>query len=655
MKKFLRILLALLLAAACTSVQAEQASLQFDPGAAAGPISPLLYGLFFEDINHAADGGLYAELLQNRSFEYRSFPDPKPYDAFTGWIFNHRMAARGSVSLGTEKPLNGNNPRYMRIRVDSGNYKVVNTGYPDRVGQAGIHLKEGLHYQGFVYLRSLDFEGEVRVRLETHAGEALSDSQLLSPTGQWEKHAYTFTAKRSEAAVLAFTFSGRGSVDMDMATLFPGDAYGAHWPNGGLRADLVSALKELRPRFIRFPGGCVTEGSYTPENIYRWKDTIGPIEARRENENTWGYMQSYGLGFHEYFQLCEDLDAEPLPVVSAAMVCQVRGSRDTPLIGDALKDYIQDVLDLVEYAKGPISSTYGRLRAQNGHPEPFRLNYLAIGNENWGSEYFYRYGQIRAAVKERYPEVTCIVAAGPLAEGELIDASWATIRQHFPEDLVDEHYYMPSQWFLQNTHRYDSYPRGGNPVFLGEYAAHEPASGGRRPNNLFSALAEAAYMTGLERNADVVQLSCYAPLLAREGRAQWSPNLIWFNQDSVLKSPNYHVQQMFAATLGQEVLKSSLQGEGLYHVVTRDGQRAYVKIVNPQDRDITLNIQADGLADGQAQVTSLSGQPRQVNTFARPDALKPAEDQLALTAGAGVLYVPAWSVCIIDIPLKTEK
>lgn len=655
MKKTLSMVLALLFLALSANAHGERmATLCFNVEETTVPMSPMLYGLFFEDINYAADGGLYAELLQNRSFEYRSFPDQQPYDAFTGWIFNHKMAGRGSVSVGTKAPLNDNNPRYMRVMVDKEPYKAVNTGYPDRIGQAGIFLKAGLTYQGFIYLRSLDYSGQVSVRLETLSGEALSETTLLSPQKQWEKHPYTLTALRGEKAVLAFTLLGTGTLDMDMATLFPGDAYGAHWPNGGLRADLVLALADLRPRFIRFPGGCVAEGSYTPENIYRWKDTIGPIEARRENENTWGGMQSYGLGFHEYFQLCEDLGAQPLPVVSAAMVCQVRDSRDLPLYGEALQDYIQDILDLIAYAKGPVDSPYGRLRAENGHPEPFSLNYLAIGNENWGSEYFYRYGQIAAAVKEHYPDIQLVVAAGPVAEGDLIEGSWATIKQRFPGDLVDEHYYMPTQWFLDNAHRYDSYSREHNPVFLGEYAAHEPVTGGRRPNNLRAALAEAAYLCGLERNADLVLLSCYAPLLAREGRQHWSPNLIWFNQSSVLKTPSYYVQQLFSATLGQEVLSSSLTGEGLHHVVTRGEDVVYVKIVNSRETGVSLSMEGVGVPDGQAAVTSLSGQPHQVNSFVKPDTLSPRKGSLTFTSGNASLTLPPWSVYIIEIPLQTQ-
>ena len=648
-KRIMMIALSFLLMSSAVA-SAETLVLSADANQQVKPMSPLLYGLFFEDINYAADGGLYAELLQNRSFEYRSFPDPKAFDAFTGWVFNDRMAAKGSAELLDEGPLHENNPHFMRLTVRSGAYRAINAGYPRRPGQAGIPLKEGLAYHGSIWLRSQGYKGPVSVQLFSRAGEALSEPASLNPGEGWAKHTFALQAAKSEPAVLAFTFPGTGILDLDMATLFPADAYGADWPNGGLRADLVDALRRLQPRFIRFPGGCVAEGSYTPDNIYRWKDTIGPIEQRKENENTWGYMQSYGLGFHEYFQLCEDLGAEPLPVVSAAMVCQVRGSRDLPLMGQGLEDYIQDVLDLIEYANGPAGSPWGKKRSENGHTEPFGLKFLAIGNENWGSEYFYRYGLISSAVKAAYPDITCIIAAGPLAEGDLFQDSWTAIRRQYPSELVDEHYYMPSDWFLSNTRRYDSYPRGGNTVFLGEYAAHEPVQGGRRPNNLYSALAEAAYLTGIERNADLVTLACYAPLLAREGKQQWTPNLIWFDLDSVVKTPNYHVQQMFSSTLGTHVLDSTLAGEGLFHVVTRNEKEIQIKLVNPGEETIAMNLSVLGLTDTQGSVTCLSGQPGQTNSFQNPDTLVPVQSAIKLTDGTAAITILPWSATVITLP-----
>lgn len=648
-KSLLLVVLAFLLGSA---VPGQAGELRVDLEQPLKQMSPLLYGLFFEDINLAADGGLYACLLRNRSFEHRSFPDAKPFDAYTGWVFNDRMMAKGSVSLGTDLPLNENNLRYMRVKVASGAYRVVNEGYARRPGQAGITLKKSLDYHGFIHLRNMGFDGQISVRLQSRGGQDMSETVLLEAKNNWTKQEFSLTAREGGLAILVFTFEGTGELDLDMAALFPGDAYGADWQNGGLRADLVEALKELQPRFIRFPGGCVAEGSYHLSNIYRWKDTIGPIEERRENENTWGGMQSYGLGFHEYFQLCEDLGAQPVPVVSAAMLCQVRGSKGLPLMGQGLQDYIQDVLDLVAYAREPADGPWGSKRAANGHKEPFELNFLAIGNENWGSEYFYRYGLIARAVKERYSDITCIVAAGPVAEGDLIRDSWAAIRRQYPQDVVDEHYYMPSEWFLRNTTRYDNYPRTGNPVFLGEYAAHEPAQGGKRPNNLKAALAEAAYLVGIERNSDLVRMACYAPLLAREGFDHWTPNLVWFNEDSVLKTPSFYVQQMFSSTLGEQVLFSATDAEGLYQVVTRDQDTLYLKLVNPNETPLDINLRVDGLTEAEGTLCRLSGQLAQTNTFANPQQIVPQTEAFSLREGGAPLRLPAYSLTILKLPIK---
>lgn len=629
----------------------RSATLTADAGQTVSVMSQTLYGLFFEDINHAADGGLYAELLGNRSFENRSFPEGRQYDAYAGWMFNYRMAGTGKAIRMTGNPLHANNPVYMRLEISSGTYQAVNFGYPISPGKAGIPLDEGLRYKGSVFLRGQGFKGEITAVLTDVSGRPLSNRAQLRFSEEWGKQTFELTASETADAVLCFTFSGTGALDMDMASLIPANAYGADWQNGGLRADLVQAMIALQPRFIRFPGGCVAEGSYYRSNIYRWKDTIGPVEERKENENTWGYMQSYGLGFHEYFQLCEDLDAKPLPVVSAALVCQVRGSRDIPVIGEELKSYIQDVLDLVEYANGSADTVWGAKRAQNGHPEPFGLEYLAIGNENWGSDYFYRYKVISEAVKESWPDITCIVASGPVAEGPLIEDSWAAIRRQFAHELVDEHYYMDSGWFMKNTHRYDAYSREGNSVFLGEYAAHEPVRGGRRPNNLFSALCEAAYLTGIERNSDIVRMSCYAPLMAREGMQQWTPDLIWFDARTVLLTPNYYVQKMFASTLGEEVVESQLDAQGLFHVVTRTRDTLYIKLVNPGQDEMPIIINIKGLQDAQGTALLLTGTPGQVNTFQNPDALRPVESACRIKGGRLESTLPAWSVTIYSFPI----
>ena len=437
---------------------------------------------------------------------------------------------------------------------------------------------------------------------------------------------------------------------MDMASLLPRDCFGAEWPGGGLRTDLVQTLMDLQPRFLRFPGGCVAEGSYYRSNFYNWKDTVGPVEQRKENFNTWGYMQSYGIGFFEYFCLAEALGAEPLPVVHAGLLCQARDVKEAPLTLEETRAYAQDILDLIEFATGDASTVWGGLRADMGHPEPFKLNYLAIGNENWDNIYFDRYAILSEIVKEAYPEITCIVAAGPVAEGALINNSWRNIRARFADDLVDEHYYMESQWFLNHGDRYDSYPRTTQ-VFLGEFAAHEPVTSGKRPNNLYSALCEAAYMTSLERNSDVVRMACYAPLLAREGMFQWTPDLIWFNEKDVLLTPNYYVQQMFSASLGDQVVASTAEGSSLYHVVTRTEDEMQVKVVTlcEEEQELTMNLA--GVPDGTGHVVQMTGNRKHQNSFANPDRIKPVESTCEIALGQAKVTLPANSVTIFTFPL----
>jgi len=427
---------------------------------------------------------------------------------------------------------------------------------------------------------------------------------------------------------------------------------GSEWPGGGLRSDLVQALMELHPRFLRFPGGCVAEGSYYRANFYNWKDTVGPVEQRRENFNTWGYMQSYGLGFFEYFCLAEALGAQPLPVVHAGMLCQARDIFESPLTMAETREYAQDILDLIEFATGDVTTTWGALRAEMGHPEPFQLNYLAIGNENWGNAYFDRYAVLSEAVKAVYPEIKLIVAAGPVAEGALPQDSWRTIRRRFPGDMVDEHYYMDSEWFLEHTHRYDSYPRTTE-VFLGEYAAHEPATGNRRPNNLYSALCEAAYLTGIERNSDLVKMACYAPLMARDGMYQWSPDLIWFNERDVLLTPNYYVQQMFAQTLGDFVVDSRLETENdrLYHIVTRTEEKLYVKIVNVSENMEEIRLSLANVPDSTAKFMRLAGEKKATNSFSR-ERVCPEEGECPVAGGEATLQLPAYSLTILTFQLK---
>lgn len=650
MRKFIALFLALMLP--CV---ASASTLTADAAKTTVEMSDTLYGLFFEDINYGADGGLYAELLQNRSFEYEDILNPRTTDHYNGWAFNMSAGAAGTATVQTDDPLNGNNPTYMRVSCTKGDYRFANLGYQSTTFAGGIPVEEGKSYRCFVWMRNAgDFDGQVEIALTKRTGKSIAVPKRFTLTDEWQKYELTFKSSYTEDAVLSFILHGTGSIDIDMASLIPADAYGADWPNGGLRADLVQALKDLHPSFLRFPGGCVTEGSYYRSNFYDWKDTVGPIEQRKENFNTWGYMQSYGLGYFEYFMLAEAIGAEPLPVVHSGLLCQARDVKEAPLTIEETKAYAQDLLDLIEFANGGTDTTWGALRAEMGHPEPFNLKYLGIGNENWDQVYWDRFDILYHAVKEAYPEMEIVSSAGPVAEGALPDNAWRTIRAKYPDTIVDEHYYMGGDWFLSNVDRYDSYPRTTR-VFVGEYAAHEAAqANGRRPNNLYSALCEAAYMTGLERNSDVVVMASYAPLMARDGMQQWTPDMIWFNAREVLLTPNYHVQAMFAATVGDQVVESRYDGVNqlIYHVVTRTEDKLYVKLVNVSSYadDMTLNLA--NVPDGTAAFTRLTGEKNAINTFQQKERVAPITGEAAIADGTLTMELPAYSVTILTFDLK---
>ena len=650
LRRLLALLLALMLPAAGSA-----ATLTADAAVTTVEMSDTLYGLFFEDINYGADGGLYAELLQNRSFEYEDILSPKTTDHYTGWGFNLAAGATGTATVQTENPLNENNPTYMRVACTKGEYRFANLGYQSSTFAGGIPVEAGKTYRCFVYMRNAgDFDGQVEIALTKRTGKSLAVPKRFTLTDEWQKYEVTFTSSYTEDAVLSFILHGTGAVDFDMASLIPADAYGADWPNGGLRADLVQALADLNPSFLRFPGGCITEGSYYRDNFYNWKDTVGPIEERKENFNTWGYMQSYGLGYYEYFMLAEAIGAEPLPVVHSGLLCQMRDVMDAPLTLEETREYAQDILDLIEFANGDVTTEWGALRAEMGHPEPFNLKYIGIGNENLDKVYWDRFDILYNAVKAVYPDIIIVSSAGPWAEGDTPRNAWNLIRQKYADTIVDEHYYMSGEWFLDNVDRYDSYPRGTQ-VFVGEYAAHEETlPNGRRPNNLYSALCEAAYMTGLERNSDVVAMASYAPLLARDGMQQWTPNLIWYNAKEVLLTPNYYVQQMFAQTLGDQVVQSTLDSRNklIYHVVTRTDKRLYVKLVNASEYDDEMTLNLAGVPDGLATFTRLTGDKDAVNSFTNKENVAPTKDRVTLEDSTLTMTLPAYSVTILTFKLN---
>ncbi len=610
-------------------------------------VSPTLYGIFLEDINCAVDGGLYAELVQNRSFENTNLWNPQHADHWEAW---HISARDNAVAvLGTEEPLHENNPTYLHVEVQKdGLLRISNQGFGGNLLRGGISVRQGSPYDLSLWVRG-DEAISLEIALTDVAGSLLcADTVKVSPGRTWSQVQGVLTATDTAGAVLSVAVSGEGSLDLDMVSLMPAERFGKEWPGGGMRSDLVEMLRELHPRFLRFPGGCVVEGTYVRENVWDWKKSIGPVETRRSIPNTWGGMQTMGVGFYEYFCLAEELGALPVPVVHAGVLCQARDVKDPPLTLQETEAYAQDILDLIAFARDGAQTEWGSLRASMGHPEPFDLRMVAIGNENWGPAYFGRYEILSRAVKAIYPDITCIVAAGPVAEGPLFQESWRSIRQSFAGDMVDEHFYMDSDWFPAHARRYDNYPRKTQ-VFLGEYAAHEPVQGSRRPGNLYAALCEAAFMTGLERNSDVVVMSCYAPLLAREGEVDWTPDLIWFNDVQVFGTPSYYVQQLFSRTLGDKLVKSECEGS-LFHVVTRTEREVQIKVVNLLGKSVSLTVEIPGIGETEAQGSLLTGERKHVNSFAKPDKVVPQTITVSLKDGAGEIELPPSSLLVLQVP-----
>lgn len=617
----------------------------------AKPISPDLFGIFFEDLNYAADGGLYAELVQNRSFEYGPLDKPE-WNNLTAWSVVKENDGDGRVSVRSNYSLHPNNPHYVSVFVAKGQVGLRNEGFD------GIVLRKGETYDFSVFTRSLAGKpGPLTVRLEDKSGTILASTTLPAATEDWGKQTATLvpTADTAEGRLVVLA-SGHGSTGLDMVSLFPRKTFRGR-PNG-LRPDLAQAIADLQPKFIRFPGGCIVHGGWLGTRaFYDWKKTVGPVETRRAQPNLWGYHQSAGIGYFEYFQFCEDIGAKPLPVVPAAVSCQNtdynwgRGQEAIPL--SEMKAYIQDVLDLVEYANGPASSKWGRLRAAAGHPKPFNLEYLAIGNEEAITPLFEeRFRMIHNAVKAKYPKLKLIGTVGPNPAGEDYENGWKFTRA---ERLayVDEHFYMAPNWFWENLNRYDTYKRTEAKIYAGEYAAHEP----NRDNTFRSALAEAALLTSLERNGDVVQLASYAPLLAKQNHTQWRPDMIYFDNQSVTLSANYHVQRLFMTNAGDLYLPTQVEApEGhLASSVVQDSKSGdvIVKIVSRSDQPIQAKLDLStlkGLAS-RGTLTRLIGQPMDQNRFGQPPMITPKTETVPVTAQL-TLDVPPNSLTVLRIATK---
>jgi alpha-L-arabinofuranosidase len=628
-------------------------TVSIDSGAQGKAISPDLVGIFFEDLSYAADGGLYAELVENRSFEYSAVEQPD-WNSLTGWQLVERDGGRGMMVIDTSVPLHPNNPHYLVLGVDDegGMVGLSNDGFD------GIVVRKGERYRLSVFARQLAYPaGTLTVRLETASGERLGEAKLPVLTTGWRQYHATIEATGSDDAARLVLLAGHpGRIGLDMISLFPAKTFKDR--QNGLRADLAQTIADLQPKFVRFPGGCLVHGDGL-DNFYRWKDTIGPVHERKAQRNIWRYHQTLGLGYYEYFLFCEDLGAEPLPVVPAAVSCQNSGASVTGRYGNGqqcvpmedMDAYIQDVLDLIEWANGPADSEWGAKRAAAGHPKPFGLKYLGVGNEDHITDGFeIRFRMIYEAVKARHPEITVIGTTGPATSGSDYERGWA-FATSLGLEVVDEHGYQSPAWFWENLERWDGYKRNGVKVYLGEYAAHDS----RRTTTLRSALAEAAYLTSMERNGDVVQFASYAPLLANLRHTSWNPNLIYFDNKEIYPTISYQVQKLFSHNAGDTWLSTQIDGLGQRErfaaSTVRDEETGdvIVKLVNGDGEAKSVHLQLSGAASlaVEAHVTVLADDnPDARNDQRNPDRVMPKK--ATMNIGPKVKYeAPAHSLTVI--------
>ncbi|WP_316783682.1 alpha-L-arabinofuranosidase C-terminal domain-containing protein [Pedobacter frigiditerrae] len=617
-----------------------------------------MWGVFFEDINFGADGGIYAELIKNRSFEFI-----KP---LMGWSIHRNRQKEGEVLVVNRKEVNEANPRYLQVQRQTDDFELINEGFK------GIGVKKGLRYD-FSMMYRQPIPGVKMVLLLKAANNKVIAQTTLTPlqTGNnWQKQSASITATETDPkAKFSIIFQGKGNIDLDMISLFPEDT----WKNRpqGLRADMVQMLADMKPGFIRFPGGCIVEGTDLA-NRYQWKNTIGPIESRKMLMNRWNvefahrpapdYYQSFGLGFFEYFQLAEDIGSDALPILNCGMACQFNTGEVAAL--DELDPYVQDALDLIEFANGDINTKWGKKRAELGHPKPFNLKMLGIGNENWGPQYLERLAIFTKAIKAKYPEIKLINSSGTGPEGdrfELLNTALRTANA----DFIDEHYYKPADWFLKNAGRYDSYPRNESKVFVGEYAVHADSKIiGSNRNNWESALAAAALMTGLERNADIVQMASYAPLFAHVDAWQWAPDMIWVDNLKVYGTPDYYVQKLFSTNKGTDVVsitndaKNIIGQDGLYAsaVTDKTTNELIIKIANTANQTQTIDLALDGKKKIKSKgfIDELENSNlNQLNSFDAPQAVGPKRIDISLKGKKLNLVLKPYSFNVIRIPFNS--
>lgn len=642
------------------TLYAQESVLQVDTRNIKAEIPETLFGIFYEDINFAGDGGLYAELVKNRSFEFYLPKTGWSEPGYNAYSFNVDGGSSSLLKYGTED----GNQTYLQVHIakDEG-YALINEGF------RGMGIKEGRTYRFSVM--AAPGKGAVQALIATlidDDGQDIGSVRIPITGSDWTAYEQVLTANQTaEKARLKLTFEGEGDLNIDMVSLFPTDTWKGR--KNGLRKDLVSLLYDMQPGFLRFPGGCIVEGR-TLAGRYQWKKTVGPVAERTAQINRWNtefshrptpdYFQSFGLGFFEYFELAEDLGAEPLPILGCGMACQFNTGELVAL--DQLDPYIQDALDLIEFANGLVSTPWGKLRAAMGHPEPFNLTYIGIGNEQWGPEYVERLELFNRAIREQYPEIKIVGSSGPFAEGDFFDYGWEKMRE-LGVDIVDEHYYKNPEWFLKNAHRYDDYPRTGPKVFAGEFAAQSiNTTHPENKNNWYTAMTEAAFITGLERNADLVNMISYAPLLAHADAWQWKPDLIWFNNLESYGTANYYVQKLFANHTGTHLLEITetdkpLTGEqGLYasSALDKNTGELIVKLVNTNTTEQAVSVAVTGnkLKSKGKLILLESTDPEAENSFEEPLKVVPREIAVKTTGNSLKLKLHPTSVSIFRLPLN---
>jgi len=637
-------------------------------------ISSDLFGLFFEDINYAADGGLYGELIQNRSFEY-SPTDNRQWHPLSFWEYITPGFSYGSFQVETNKPVHVNNPHYTVLTIEhigavpaktAGGAQQplpasITTGRPGvgikNPGFGNIVTKKKEQFSFSVFAKQLSVNPvDIYVSLQDKKGKLLAESKLIIDKKNWSRYTSTLTVNEDcDSTQMVLVATTKGKIALDVISLFPVSTF-KNRPNG-LRKDLAQLLADMKPAFIRFPGGCLAHGDGVG-NMYRWKNTIGPLEQRVEQKNLWGYHQTAGLGYYEYFQFCEDIGAKPLPVLPAAVSCQnsggtwrIGGTGQQALPMEEMKDYIQEVLDLVEWANGPVSSVWGAKRAAAGHPKPFNLKYIGIGNEDKITpEFEQRFTLIHNAVKAKYPGIELIGTSGPFHSGEDFDKGWK-LAKDLKVAVVDEHYYVQPEWLITNQYRYDTYNRSTGKVYLGEYASWG--------NKLYNAITEALFMTGLERNGDVVSMASYAPLFAKNNFTQWSTDMVFFDNSSYYLTPNYHVQKMFSINQGDYyvdgVIKknnadSLIAASCVYNSQSGD---IILKFVNAANGSRTMHVDLSGFKhfNPVANKTELSGSADAKNSFESKTFIEPRSAAVTVT-DKFEQTIPAMSLTVIRIKTK---